>query len=322
MACSVTQQEAASCFQRPVHAALPSPPDSAYPAPAQQTADIRLANQLADAAVQALIDEAELTPKPALVDRRGSGAHTDLDLAMMRRSARALHAGFVSMAQAAEASVPQRDLRETLGSVGRETEKTMLAVTNGSNTHRGAIWVLGLLIAGTARAQNRQPDAIAATAASIACQPDRFMPATVSNGQHVCRRYGVRGARGEAEDGFPHVIAIALPTLRAARQQGATETAARLDALLAIMALLDDTCLLHRGGSEALAAAKRGAGEIIAVGGSRTPAGLRRLAALDADLLARNASPGGAADLLAAALFLDHVERDGSLSISVQSRSR
>ncbi|WP_144159322.1 triphosphoribosyl-dephospho-CoA synthase [Paraburkholderia sp. BCC1885] len=285
-------------------------------------AGVDLACRLADAAVKALLDEAELTPKPALVDRRGRGAHVDLDLSVMRRSAHSLRPGFTAMAHAAASSLPKRHLRETLGRIGRETEQTMLAVTDGSNAHRGAIWVIGLLVAGTARARERSADVIAAEAAAIARHRDRFVPAVVSNGQHVSRRYGVRGARGEAEDGFPHVVSVALPALRAARGEGRSEDAARLDALLSIMALLDDTCLLHRGGIEALSVAKRGASEVMAAGGSGTSAGLRRLAALDADLLTHNASPGGAADLLAAALFLDHIERDDRLSIPVQPRSR
>ncbi len=321
MDCSINELETAVCFEPPFSDGLSRQADLAHAAHAHAIAGAKLAYQLADAAVKALIDEAELTPKPALVDRRSPGAHVDLDLAMMRRSAHALRPGFAAMAQAADTNVPGHVLRETLGRIGREAEAAMFAVTDGSNAHRGAIWVLGLLVAGTARTQTRQAKVIATAAADVARHRDRFTPATRSNGEHVCHRYGVRGARGEAEDGFPHVVAVALPALRAARQQGATETVARLDALLSIMALLDDTCLLHRGGREALAVARRGASDIIASGGTRTSAGLRQLTALDAALLARNASPGGAADLLAAALFLDHVERDDSLSFSVQSRS-
>jgi len=276
-----------------------------------------LAHQLAAAAVKALVDEAELTPKPALVDRRGRGAHRDLDLPLMRRSAHALRPGFVAMARAAHSTVPDQfqSLRETLGRIGRDTERTMLAVTNAANTHRGAIWVMGLLVAATAQVGNRDTYRIAATAAEIARHRDRFVPKCVSNGERVRQQYGVRGARGEAEDGFPHVVSIALPMLRQARRHGKCEKVARVDALLAIMASLDDTCVLHRGGTEALELAKRGAGAVLAAGGSGATAGMDELMALDSALLARNASPGGAADLLAAALFLDRIEWDDTWSI-------
>jgi triphosphoribosyl-dephospho-CoA synthase len=283
----------------------------------RQHTGARLAQRLADAAVNALICEAELTPKPALVDRRGSGAHRDLHLGLMRRSAHSLRPGFAAMARAAYRRGPEQSLREELGRIGRDTEHTMLAVTNGSNAHRGAIWVLGLLAAAAASATDRKAENLAAAAGRIACYDDRFAPPPASNGERMLRRYGVRGARGEAQDGFPHVVAVALPALRKARGRGCGEDNARLDALLAIMVSLDDTCLLHRGGRAALLLAQNGASAVLAAGGSATEDGMQRLLALDAALLACNASPGGAADLLAAALFLDHIERDEILSILV-----
>lgn len=276
----------------------------------------RLAVQLASFAVDALIDEAELTPKPALVDARGSGAHLDLDLALMRRSAYALHTGFAAMAVASYQAEVGQALRERLAHLGRDSERAMLAVTNGSNAHRGAIWLLGLLVSAAAVQGARPHRAIATCAAAIARHTDRNLaPAAQSHGALVLQRHGARGARGEAEDGFPHVVDIALPALRHARALGHGETVARLDALMAIVAVLDDTCLLHRGGTAALRLAQCGAAAVIDAGGTGVLAGRRRLLQLDAELLAVNASPGGAADVLAATLLLDRIERDDTLSL-------
>src|SRR5471032_578920 len=112
---------------------------------------LSLAEQLADLAVDALIDEADLSPKPALVDRRGNGAHTDLHLGLMHASALSLWPAFKEMAEVAiefgDVGLP---LREALGRIGREGEQAMLATTNGVNTHRGAILALGLLVAAAA----------------------------------------------------------------------------------------------------------------------------------------------------------------------------
>jgi triphosphoribosyl-dephospho-CoA synthase len=149
------------------------------------------------------------------------------------------------------------------------------------------------------------PREIAAQAGRIAAFPDRYAPPQDSHGARACRRYGVPGARGEARAGFPHVVDVGLPAMWAARATGADETCARLDALMAIMASLDDTCLLHRGGLPALEAAQSGARAVLAAGGSSSAAGWRALLRLDAELLKRHASPGGCADLLAACLFLD-----------------
>lgn len=256
--------------------------------------------------MSSLIAEALLTPKPALVDRRGPGAHRDLDLGLLLLSAASLQMSFRRMAERAQAQVPSRSLREDLARIGREAEQVMLAATGGSNAHRGAIWVLGLLVAGRVMcAESATATEVAAIAAQIARLPDRFAPEFPSNGSRVCERYGVPGARGEAQAGFPHVVEIGLPALQRARERRVAETHAQLDALMAIMAQLPDTCLLHRGGRAALEAAQVGARAVIAAGGTSTAAGWRALQALDADLLERWASPGGCADLFAACLFLD-----------------
>jgi triphosphoribosyl-dephospho-CoA synthase len=264
----------------------------------------RLATYLASLAVRALIEEAELTPKPALVDERGPGAHTDLSLMLMKCSAHCLRPSFELMALASFRQIPSQSLREELGAIGRWAEQSMLLTTDGANTHRGAIWTLGLLVSAAAMG-GHSPDAVAHTAHRLACLPDWNAPKQESNGSRVIQRYQVSGARGEAQAGFPHVRTIGLPILHRSRQQGSSETQARLDALLAIMASLDDTCLLHRGGLAALNTAQTGAAAVFAAGGTASVQGRELLERLDRDLLALNASPGGSADLLAATLFLD-----------------
>jgi triphosphoribosyl-dephospho-CoA synthase len=259
---------------------------------------------------QALIAEAELTPKPGLVDRRGSGAHSDLSLDMMRRSALAVEPFIAKMAYRSTGRRLDVSLRETLAAIGREAETAMLKATGGSNTHKGAIWTLGLLAA--ASAIRRDCDALTITSAAgvIASFEDPQFSASISHGQAVAKKYGVSGARGEAMHGFPHIVFLGLPMLRARRDHNAPEHIARIDALLSIMAELDDTCLLYRGGKTALMAAKNGAMSVMRAGGAGSSSGRQRLLELDRRLLTLDASPGGSADLLAGVLFLDAVERN------------
>nr|WP_240702089.1 triphosphoribosyl-dephospho-CoA synthase [Trinickia terrae] len=274
----------------------------------QAAAQIPTDAQLARLAVEALLEEAHLTPKPALVDRRGSGAHHDLDLAVMTRSARALEPTFAALAQASRNREPSAALRTELARIGRTGETAMMRATGGSNAHRGAIWIVGLLVAGATICgdlHRMSAPRICDLGAQIACFPDRLATHIDSNGSRVRERYGVGGARREAQEGFPHVIGVGLPALHAARQRGIDENAARVDTLLAIMTMLDDTCLLHRAGQPALTAAKRGARRVLGAGGSSTPSGRDALDTLERTLLSLNASPGGAADLLAATLFID-----------------
>src|SRR6202047_2230793 len=223
------------------------------------------ATRLASLAVRALIEEAELTPKPALVDQRGPGAHTDLSLMLMKRSAHCLRPGFEFMALTSFRQIPSQTLREDLGAIGRWAEQSMLLTTGGANTHRGGIWTVGLLVSAAAMGAN-SPDAVAYSARQLACLPDWSAPRQQSNGSRVIQRYHVSGARGKAQAGFPHVITIGLPILHRSRREGSSETQARLDALLAIMASLDDTCLLYRGGSAALNTAQTGAAAVFGAG--------------------------------------------------------
>ena len=126
--------------------------------PITESVAIHRSTILGALARQALIAEAELTPKPGLVDRRGSGAHTDLSLALMRRSAFAIEPFISRMAFQSMQEQPSAHLRETLAATGRAAENAMLRVTNGSNTHKGAIWTLGLLAAAAGRmSSDRQP---------------------------------------------------------------------------------------------------------------------------------------------------------------------
>ncbi|RFP09180.1 MULTISPECIES: triphosphoribosyl-dephospho-CoA synthase [unclassified Duganella] len=270
----------------------------------------RWTSHLADQVVGALIDEATLTPKPGLVDLRGGGAHRDLDWALMCHSAWALHPSFKAMAIAGATIRDPRVLRERVGGLGRHAEATMMNATDGVNTHRGAIWALGLLV--TAAAQDRAalgPAEVAARAGAIARHPDKFAPLTTGNkGEHACRKYGVGGARAQAQENFPHVIDIALPALWKARVRGDSENACRLNALLAIIEQLDDTCVLSRGGEDALLAMQAGAQRVLVAGGANCVSGQLAMRQLEDDLLARNVSPGGAADLLAATLFLDRLD--------------
>lgn len=262
---------------------------------------------IADLAVAAIRSEAELTPKPGLVDRRGSGAHTDMDLDMLRTSAEALRDAFVECASAARQLPVGSELRALIGRIGRAGEARMLEATGGVNTHRGALWALGLLSAGAA-ADGGLTGAVD-VAARLAAIPDRHANPTTSHGALVRQRHGARGAAGEAQSGFPHVRLHALPALRAARTSGADESTARLEALLALMSRLDDTCVLHRGGPDGLRAIQSGARAVLAAGGIGTARGRRHFTALDDLCLTRRLSPGGSGDLLSATLFLDALER-------------
>lgn len=273
------------------------------------TTDRITPTSIADAAVRALVAEATLTPKPGLVDSRGSGAHSDMDVALMVRSAESLRSTFVELADAATGRQLDAVLRTHLAAIGRDGEERMFAATRGVNTHRGAIWALGLSIA--AVVAGFEPPASASEllerVAYLARQSDlaNFPTPALRNGEHARSRYGVGGAVGNAQSGFP-AAGSAYAAMAAARAGGARHDSAAITGLLSSMAVLDDTCVLHRGGTEALRFVRDGAAHILALG-LDTSAGRQALVDFDARLTETGWSPGGSADMLAVALFLDSV---------------
>ncbi|WP_151478854.1 triphosphoribosyl-dephospho-CoA synthase [Streptomyces albicerus] len=258
---------------------------------------------LAQAAVTALTGQLALAPKPGLPDPRDLGARaTGRDHCSLRWSAKALAPGLAAMAAAARRTgSPTPELRAELGAIGRSTEHSVALAGGG---HRGALWVLGLLVAAAALEPCATGRDLAATGKRIAAHPDRRAPRRPSRGSSVSAQYGAAGARGEARAGFPHVRR-ALDTLAAARSAGAPEPCARLDALLTVMSTLQDTELLHTAGPHGLRHVQAGARGVLAAGGTAAAAGRAALAALDDDLHARAWSPRGSSGLLAGALFLD-----------------
>ncbi|TCK09306.1 triphosphoribosyl-dephospho-CoA synthase [Marinobacterium mangrovicola] len=266
---------------------------------------------LGEMATWALEQEARLSPKPALVDSRGDGAHSDMNLALMLSSARCLEPWFAEMAKAALTLECDLELRQTIGQLGREAEAEMLSVTGGINTHRGAIWALGLLVTAAATASDCEADLFDRTA-QLARLDDPAAPRAKapSNGEKVAREFRLPGAREQAQQGFPHLRQLSLPTLRQSRSNGDVESVARLNALLSIMTALTDTCVLSRAGLAGLDAMQQGAAAVLGAGGCGSFAGRRALAQLEARLLHLNASAGGAADLLAATLLVDRLFAD------------
>jgi triphosphoribosyl-dephospho-CoA synthase len=150
------------------------------------------------------------------------------------------------------------------------------------------------------------PQSICARAAELACFHDPYVSTGERNGAIVCERYGVGGARGEAQGGFPSVL-VGLRRLHVDRHFGECEQIARLNALLEIMSQLNDTCILHRGGEYGLTRTQEGAKRVLRQGGVGCVSGIKALQAFDNLLESLNLSPGGSADLLAAALMLDRI---------------
>ncbi|RFA08116.1 hypothetical protein B7R54_01960 [Subtercola boreus] len=271
---------------------------AAAPRPGIEPATLEPA-ALARLAVDAIASEALLTPKPGLVDGNGRGSHDDMNLQMLLRSSEALLPTFEGLAGLGQQQLSRQQLRDRVGVLGRSGEGAMLQATDGVNTHRGALWAVGLLV--TAAASSATEDETLARAAELAATADSAgPPPRSSHGQKALRAHGVSGAVGEAVAGFPHIVDVALPALRSSLGRGESVERARLRTLLALIATVDDTCVLHRGGAAGLRWMQRSARRA-----ESAPDFDHALRAFSDEADRRRLSPGGSADLLAGAIFLD-----------------
>lgn len=268
------------------------------------------AGRIGHIALRGLYREVALAPKPGLVTPFSRGSHTDMDFGTFMRSLNSLRPYFPAIA-ACGGGLPAF---ASLQRLGVDAEKTMLAATGGINTHRGAIFNLGLLCAAAGlRLVIGGPLDAAAVCATVGDCWGREILASAANappshGNDAACRYGAGGARREAAAGFPAVIELGLPAYRTALTAIGDPEAAAVQALFALIAEVDDTNLLWRGGREGLTHARRMAAGFLAAGGVLA-SDWRVLASLiDADFSRHRLSPGGSADLLCVTLFLTELE--------------
>jgi triphosphoribosyl-dephospho-CoA synthase len=273
-----------------------------------------IAERVAGIAAGALLAELETWPKPGLVSHIDCGSHTDMDASTFRASLVAITPFLGEMAVAGAMGHGMDKLRY----IGLKAEQAMLKETGGANTHRGAIFALGLL---SAAAGATWPGTLAAPMQWSApllstTVRRRWGPAIMrgpiplrSHGTDALRRYGAGGARAQAATGFPHAIDVGLPALRLGRALAPDDPeAARIQCFFALLESLEDTNLLHRGGPEGLRFAQEQAGNFLRGGGVAQRRWRETAAAVHRGFVARRLSPGGCADLLATTLFLDALD--------------
>lgn len=281
----------------------------------------RSAEVAADCAARALRTEVSVTPKPGLVDRQNNGSHADMDYAMFLASADALTPWFRVFYETgwANADAPVQRLFDRLRRDGLEAERAMFAATGGVNTHKGLVFSMAL-VCGALGASHAgaalplTPDELMEKVRALgACALDDLTGETQNTaGERCYAAYRIPGARGQAAAGYPAVLSCALPTLDAWLARRAPLNDAAAAALVALIAQVEDTNMIHRGGLELAQSSRKQAARVLAV---LTQENLHReLAALDRAYIQKNLSPGGCADLLALALLIHFLREQGILA--------
>lgn len=291
---------------------------------------------LAHMAARSLEDEARLAPKPGLVDSINNGAHADMELATFLASAAALEPLFAEYAASGMhlGCGSPSELAVAARRIGIRAEKAMFSATGGVNTHKGANFTFALVLSATGAllADGSQLPFDAAHSARalelVSRMAEGLLDADVrallaraaqgegaagelSHGEQLFLAEGLKGVRGEAAQGYPLLARVLLPYLRSSRSELAASDEGRretlLRALVKLMAQLEDTNVVHRGGMEALASHRAYCSKLDAADLSFSELELA-LSTYDRELIALNVSPGGAADLLSLGIFFMRLE--------------
>lgn len=272
---------------------------------------------LASMALQAELDT---TPKPGLVDRNDNGAHRDMDHTLMQRSIQALHPYFVRLAQLG--FTDKQPCHDEIVNIGIEAEREMFKATGGVNTHKGALFSIGLAAVALAGesfcritkaegcgtmayndVNSKQIQSLSNSIASLA----RLFPDT--NGTHGSKAKAnniLKGALDNAREGYTQLFKAWLPFYIDRIAEG--DNYALHKTLLRIMCDLDDTNIVYRTSMETMQEVKTEARKMLDT--YRNIVNFEAaLQAMNTDYIHRNISPGGSADMLSLVVFLSCVVR-------------
>lgn len=249
---------------------------------------------VADLAERALRLELDTTPKPGLVDRQDNGAHKDMDYALMSKSISALRPYLTRLAVESAKDIDPAKIKE----IGIEAEKAMLKATSGVNTHKGALFCIGLSVAAASYLASTTGSVEAYSFKELVSRAASEIPsARGTHGAEAKRSFKAVGALENARAAYPELFTDWLPYYRSL--EGDPFRCHKT--LLHIMTTLDDTNILHRRGEEGLARAKSEAARLLE---DFSESGL---SSLNKDFIRENISPGGSADMLSLTIFIESI---------------
>lgn len=249
---------------------------------------------VADLAERALRLELDTTPKPGLVDRQDNGAHKDMDYALMSKSISALRPYLTRLAVESAKDIDPAKIKE----IGIEAEKAMLKATSGVNTHKGALFCIGLSVAAASCLACSTGSVDAYSFKELVSRAASEIPsARGTHGAEAKRSFKAVGALENARAAYPELFADWLPYYRSLE----CDPFRCHKTLLHIMTTLDDTNILHRRGAEGLAHAEAEAARLLE---DFSESGL---SSLNKDFIRENISPGGSADMLSLTIFIESI---------------
>lgn len=276
------------------------------------------ASLAAQLAVRALLYEVCTTPKPGLVDRSNSGSHRDMDIFTFLNSAASLFPYFEACCTIGQQTAENEPAITfaALRRPGMEAERHMFAATKQVNTHKGAIFSIGIVCGALGRLgvehwtdSDRILDECAAMTAGLTSKDFAGVTKETAStvGQRLFIEYGITGVRGQAEAGFPAVREYGLPILEAGLSMGKSYDEAGCAALLHMLCHDTDTNMIARSDIHTARTVSESLRPLL----ERSPyPDKETLEQLDREFVQNNLSPGGSADLLAMCYFLHFLKAE------------
>ena len=281
----------------------------------------KASKNLGSLALESMLIEVSVTPKPGLIDRNNSGAHRDMGFFTFMKSAASLNSCFEDFAQAGVIAGQEKLLPvllfPELRRIGIIAENDMFRATQGVNTHKGEIFSLGVLSAAagylSGMNENIDSDSVMSLAGKICeglCARDfaesrKKSRNELTKGEKIFIDYNITGIRGEAESGYKSVKDISLPALRKYLSENFTLNDSLAKTLIHLIAFAQDTNIISRHDLETAKNVMDSARKILENG-----ADLDDIFMLDQEFIQRNISPGGSGDLLAVTYFIYELDKN------------
>lgn len=270
---------------------------------------------ISEFALKSLIEEVNIWPKPGLVDKYNSGSHKDMDIKTFIKSSYAIKNYFgeafnIGLKQ----NINEKEKIKELKKIGLEAEKEMYIATKNVNTHKGIIFSLGYIsmAIGILENENEKFNLLDITnKVSLLCKgitKDLEVKNPKTYGEKIYIKYGAKGIRKEAEEGFIKALDIGVINYKRCLKN-LNPNDSLLEVLIYFMATLEDSNVLGRGSIKSLIFVKKTAKKAIDLGAMHTKKGREYIYSLNKIFIDKNISPGGSADYLVLTYFLYLVEK-------------
>ncbi len=273
----------------------------------------RLSYEISQLALKSMITEVSTMPSYGLVSPVTKGSHKDMDYYTFLESSFAIAPFIKEMVEVGYSYETPKNIFKAIRTIGIKCEETMFKVTKGINTHKGMIFLIGVVATALGKALYEK---ISFNKVQIILKDmcenilddfkDLHKKKDLTHGEALYLKYGFAGIRGEIKKGLENIFQEIIPKHKSSNLKGNDLYS---ETLLMLISKVEDSTIVHRQNIEKLREVQRRAYEILNLGGFNSEEGIKAAHDFEKQCIDENVSPGGSADLLALVIFLTESER-------------